>query len=115
MISLASLCASGADRSTVLQVGFVRHRGSCRLSAARLTTVRIGGSTGKSDCRFLADAKARWSRPARAVRVDLSRPIVVRRTAGIGATLSLLRAPAKGPFTHPLQTSSIVQCEAAAR
>jgi hypothetical protein len=35
---------------------------------------------------FLADAIARWSRPARPVRVDLSRPIVVRRTAGILVT-----------------------------
>jgi hypothetical protein len=49
MISLASFCASGADRSTVLQVGSARRRGGCRLSAARQTTVRIGGSTGKSE------------------------------------------------------------------
>jgi hypothetical protein len=59
-----------------------------------LLVLERGWST-KRYGRFLADAKARWSRPARAVRVDLSRPIVVRRTAGIGAKPSL-----HGGFAH---------------
>jgi len=33
----------------VLQVGSVRRRGGCRLTGARQTTVRIGGSTSKSE------------------------------------------------------------------
>jgi hypothetical protein len=81
MISLASLCASGADRSTVLQVGFVRHRGSCRLSAARLTTVRIGGSTGKSE----------WPLPGRR-----ESSLEQARAAGEGRFEPTNRRPANG-------------------
>jgi len=48
--------------------------------------------------------KAEWPR-----RVDLRRLAVVGRTAGVGATLSFLRVPAKVPSPSSLQTFAIIR------
>jgi len=87
MISLASLCASGADRSTVWQVGSVRRRGGCRLSAARQTTVRIGGSTGKSE----------WPLPGRR-----ESSLEQARAGGEGRFEPTNRGPANGRYREGL-------------
>jgi hypothetical protein len=65
----------------VLQVGSVRRRGGCRLNAARQTTVRIGGLTGKSE----------WPLPGRR-----ESSLEQTRAAGEGRFEPTNRRPANG-------------------
>ena len=47
--------------------------------------------------------------------VTAEQTLVDQKMTAFGATLSFAARSGEGPFTHPLQTTSIVQCEAAAR
>ena len=48
------------------------------------------------------------------VLVTAEQTLVDQKMTAFGATLSFAARSGEGPFTHPLQTTSIVQCEAAA-